>query len=199
MAWSLAGSYVENCNCDVVCPCTWSGFGRGATHDRCNVLAGFRVENGIIDGLDVGGLSFALVIDAPKQMTDGNWRVGLLVDAAASDAQAAGLQAVASGELGGPMVVFAPFIGEMLGVERVTVAWEESEGTRHVRFGDVADVALETVRSIEGKEMTLGNVPHPAGPTFTISRSTESRVAAFGVDFGAPDTNGLVTSFSWSG
>ena len=199
MAWSIEGSYVENCNCDVVCPCTWSGFGRGATHDRCNVFGGFRIDRGSIEGLDVSGLFFGFIIDAPKQMTDGNWRVGLLVDAAASDEQAAKLQGVVSGELGGPMTAFSPFIGEILGVERVAVSWEEPDGARHVRFGDAADVSIEATRSIEGKEMILGNVPHPAGPTFTISPSTEARVNAFGVRFGAPDTNGLISAFSWSG
>ncbi len=97
------------------------------------------------------------------------------------------------------MAMFAPFVGEVLGVERVPVTWEEAEGSRHVRFGDVAEVTLEDMRSIEGKEMTLGNVPHPAGPTFTLSPSTQAKVSTFGVTFGAPDTNGLSTPFSWSG
>ena len=199
MAWSLEGHYVENCNCDVVCPCTWSGFIRPATHDRCEVFAGFRVDRGSIDGLDVSGLYFGLIIDAPKQMTDGNWRLGILIDAAASDEQAAGLQGVASGELGGPMTMFAPFVGEVLGVERVPVSWQESNGSRAVRFGEVAEVTLEEMHSIENKQMTLGNVPHPAGPTFTLSPAKTARISAFGVNFGAPDTNGLTTPFSWSG
>lgn len=198
MAWSIAGHYVENCNCDVVCPCTWSGFNRKATHERCDVLAGFHIERGSIDGVDVSGLHFGLVIDAPQQMTDGNWRVGILIDDAASEEQAARLQGVASGELGGPMTAFAPFIGEALGVARVPVTWEETDGRHQVRFGDVAEAVLEDMRSIEGKEMTLGNVPHPAGPSFTLSPSRAVAVSAFGVRFGAPDTNGLTTPFSWA-
>ena len=199
MSWSIEGHYVENCNCDVVCPCTWSGFNRPATHDRCNVFGGFRIDRGSVDDVDVTGLYFGFVIDAPKQMTDGDWHIGILVDAAASDEQAAKLQGVASGELGGPMAMFAPFVGEGIGVERVSVTWEEADGSRRVQFGAAAEVALEEMRSIEGKGMTLGNVPHPAGPTFTLSPSRAARVSAFGVNFGAPDTNGLSTPFSWSG
>lgn len=97
------------------------------------------------------------------------------------------------------MASFAPFIGEVLGVERVPVRWQDSNGTSSVHFGEIADMEIEAVRSIEGKEMTVGNVPHPAGPTFTISASTQAHVAAFGVSFGAPDTNGLMSRFSWSG
>lgn len=199
MAWSIEGHYVENCNCDVVCPCTWSGFNRPATHDRCLVFGGFRIDRGRVDDLDVAGLHFGFVIDAPKQMTDGDWRLGILVDDTASDEQAAKLQGVASGALGGPMAMFAPLVGEVLGMERVPVTWQETDGSHQVRFGDVAEVALEDIRSIEGKEMTLGNVPHPAGPTFTLSPSRSATVSAFGVSFGAPDTNGITTPFSWSG
>ena len=25
MAWTLEGTYFENCSCDTICPCTWSG------------------------------------------------------------------------------------------------------------------------------------------------------------------------------
>ena len=199
MAWSLEGSYVENCNCDVLCPCTWSGFGRGATHERCNVLGGFRVERGSIEDLDVSGLYFGFLIDAPKQMTDGNWRLGLLIDENASEQQAAGIQAILSGEMGSPMAMFVPFIGEVLGVERVPVSWHDTDGAVQVRFGEVADVLVEAVRSIEGKDMTVGNVPHPFGPTFTIAASSEARISGFGIAFGAPDTNGLMSRFSWSG
>ena len=198
VSWSIEGSYVENCNCDVVCPCTWSGFNRKATHERCLVLGGFHIDRGEIEGVDVSGLHFGLVIDAPQQMTDGNWRVGVLVDEAASDQQAEKLQAVASGQLGGPITLFGPFIGEALGVARVPVSWQEEDGRHQIRFGDVADVTLQDMESIEGKKMTLGNVPHPAGPSFTLSPSTAAAVSAFGVSFGAPDTNGITTPFSWS-
>lgn len=198
MAWSISGRYIENCNCDVVCPCTWSGLIRPATNDRCNVLLGFHIDEGSIEGVDVGGLTFGIVADAPRQMTDGGWRVGLLVDDAASDEQAAKLQGVATGELGGPMAGLAPLIGEVLGVERAAVTFEDSESGRRVRFGDLAEVTVATARSVEGKEMTLGNVPHPANATLTIAPSSASRVSVFGIDFGRPDTSGFVAQFAWS-
>src|SRR5260370_3339399 len=42
------------------------------------------------------------------------------------------------------------------------------------RSGDVVEVSVANVRSIEGKELTLGNVPHPANPTLTIAPSTRA-------------------------
>src|SRR5947209_15442992 len=87
VSWKLEGSYFETCSCNVVCPCTAS-LALGATLDRCRVTLVFKVENGEVNGTDVGGLTVAVVADTPKVMTDGNWRLGVFLDAAASDEQA---------------------------------------------------------------------------------------------------------------
>src|SRR3954449_2634237 len=81
MAWKLEGSYFETCSCDVVCPCTAS-FSFGATHDRCRVTLVFNVADGDVDGTDVSGLTVAAVADTPKVMSEGNWRLGVFIDAA---------------------------------------------------------------------------------------------------------------------
>ncbi|HSD76688.1 MAG TPA: DUF1326 domain-containing protein, partial [Solirubrobacteraceae bacterium] len=87
MSWNLAGTYFETCSCDVVCPCTAS-LALGATRDRCRVTLVFHITEGDVDGTDVGGLNVAAVADTPKVMTDGDWRMGVFLDAAASDEQA---------------------------------------------------------------------------------------------------------------
>ena len=102
MAWKLGGSYFETCSCEVVCPCTAS-LAFGATYDRCRVTLVFRIADGEVEGTDVSGLTVAAIADTPKVMTDGNWRLGVFIDAAADDAQAQQLGAVFSGQLGGPM------------------------------------------------------------------------------------------------
>src|SRR5581483_4628861 len=76
MAWSLEGSYFESCNCDVLCPCGASFFALPADNERCNVTLVFHVDRGDVDGVDVSGLTWAIVADTPGKMADGNWRVG---------------------------------------------------------------------------------------------------------------------------
>ena len=88
MAWRLDGTYFESCSCDTVCPCTWSALTAKATLDRCRALLAYHVDSGEIDGVDVSGLSFALFLDTPPVMAEGNWRVGVYLDDAASDRQA---------------------------------------------------------------------------------------------------------------
>ena len=87
MSWNLAGSYFETCSCEVVCPCTAS-LTLGADYDRCNATLVFHIKSGEIEGTDVSGLTVAAIADTPKVMSDGNWRLGVFIDDAASDQQA---------------------------------------------------------------------------------------------------------------
>ena len=103
MGWKLDGTYFENCNCDWVCPCTVSSLTSPATYDRCRVILIYNIRAGEIDGVHVGGLSVAVVADTPAMMTDGNWRLGLIVDDTASQEQFDKLTAVFAGQMGGPM------------------------------------------------------------------------------------------------
>ena len=102
MAWNLTGSYVETCSCELMCPCNLS-FDHGATYDFCRVTLVFDVHEGQIEGTDIGGLKVAAIADTPKVMTDGNWRLGVFIDAQATDEQFDKLLQVFGGQLGGPM------------------------------------------------------------------------------------------------
>src|SRR5436189_103962 len=122
MAWTLEGTYFENCSCDTICPCTWSGLTAPATHDRCYAMLAFHIDRGEIEGVDVGGLTFALVVDSPPVMADGNWKVGVVLDGAASEEQAGALGRVVGGQLGGPPAMLGPLLGEMAGIEKAPAA-----------------------------------------------------------------------------
>jgi hypothetical protein len=133
-------------------------------------------------------------------MAEGNWRVGLLMDAAASPEQAQALAGVASGQRGGPPAAFNPFVGELLGMESAEIAFSE-DGPRHaVRIGDFADVAIEDFVPEGASEPTrLTGVPHPVSTTLTAARATRSAVRAFGIELDAVGKNGHAAAFSWSG
>jgi hypothetical protein len=94
MAWQLQGRYFENCSCDMVCPCTTSGLTMPADYHRCRVVLVFHVDAGTVEGVDVSDLTVAVLADTPPLMADGNWRVGVFMDAAASQEQAEKLGAV---------------------------------------------------------------------------------------------------------
>jgi len=185
VSWKISGSYFETCSCDVICPCTAS-LSFGATYDYCRVVLVFNVKDGEIEGVDVGGLKVAAVAETPKVMTDGNWRIGVFIDSAASDEQAEKLGGVFSGALGGPMEALGPLIGENLGVERAPIEVRE-EGTMHsVHIGDAVDFEIEDIVPFgveTGKPAQLTGVFHPAGSEFNVAHATRSRIDAFGIGY----------------
>src|ERR1700740_1578508 len=199
MSWKLEGSYFETCSCNVVCPCTAS-LALAATRDRCRVTLVFNVKEGQVEGTNVSGLTVAAVADTPKIMSEGNWRIGVFIDAAAADEQAEKLGGVFSGALGGPMEALGPLVGENLGVERATIEVRE-EGLLHsVRIGDAVDFEIEDVVPFggeTGEPARMTGIFHPAGSELTIAHATRSKIDAFGIHY---DGNaGFSTShFSWA-
>jgi hypothetical protein len=185
MAWNLEGTYFEPSSCEVVCPCTAS-LSLGADYDRCRVTLVFNVTRGEVEGTDVSGLKVAAVADTPKVMSDGNWRLGVFIDAAASDEQASKLGAVFGGQLGGPMEALGPLVSENLGVERVPIEVSE-DGLRHsAKIGDAIDFEIEDVVPFgaeSGEPARVTGIFHPAGSELTISKATRSRINAFGIEY----------------
>jgi hypothetical protein len=200
MPWKLAGTYFETCSCDLVCPCTAS-LTLGANRDFCRVTLVLNIVDGDVKGTDVSNLAVAAVADTPKVMTDGNWRLGVFIDAAASDEQAAKLGAVFGGRLGGPMQGLASLVGESLGVERAPFEIHE-DGLRHsVKIGDAVDFEIEDVVSFgveSGEPVRLVSVGHPAGSDLNVARATRSNINAFGIEY---EGRGAFSrsSFSWAG
>ena len=200
MAWKLEGQYFENCSCDVPCPCTVS-LDLGADRDRCNAFLVFQVESGEVDGVDVSGLTVAAMADTPKVMSEGNWRLGVLIDDKASDEQADKLGAVFGGQLGGPMEALAPLVGEQLGVERVPMEVSHENGTHRIKVGDDGELEVTEIVPFgkeNGEPARLVGIFHPAGDDFAIAKSTKSRLSAFGMDFSYEGRSAFASRFSWA-
>ncbi len=199
MAWNLRGSYVETCSCELMCPCNLS-FDHGATYDFCRVTFVFSIREGQIEGTDIAGLKVAAIADTPKVMTEGNWRMGVFVDAGASDEQAHKLVQVFTGQLGGPMAGLAPLVGEMLGVERAEIEVRD-DGVRHsVRIGEAIDFEVEDIVPFgvdSGQPVRFSGMFHPVASDLTMAEAKRSRIHAFGIEY--EGKTGLSTSeFSWA-
>jgi hypothetical protein len=198
MAWNLKGSYVETCSCELMCPCNLT-LDHGATYDYCRATLVFNVHEGQIEGTDIAGLKVAAIIDSPKVMTDGNWRLGVFIDENADDEQFEKLVAVFGGQMGGPMAALGPLVGEMLGIERAPIEIVD-DGLRHsVRVGDAIDFEIEDIVPFgveTGQPVRFDGAFHPVGSNLTMAEAKRSRINAFGIQY--EGKTGLSTAeFSW--
>jgi hypothetical protein len=199
MAWNLKGSYAETCSCELMCPCNLT-FDHGATYDFCRATLAFHIREGEVDGTDVRDRRVVAIIDTPKIMTDGNWRLGMFVDDQATDEQFDKLVKVFGGQLGGPMAMLAPLVGEILGVERATIEVSD-DGLRHrVRVGDVIEFEVEDIVPFgkeDGRPVRFDGMFHFVGSNLTMAEARSSRINAFGIQY--EGRTGLSTSeFSWA-
>jgi hypothetical protein len=200
MSWSLKGSYAETCSCELMCPCNLS-FDHGATYDFCRATLVFDIREGEVDGTAVDGLRVAIIFDAPKVMTQGNWRLGVFVDDKSTDSQFDNLVKVFTGQLGGPMAALAPLVGQVLGVERAPIDVRD-DGLRHtVRVGDVIDFEIEDIVPFgvsTGRPVRFDGMFHPVASNLTMAEARRSRINAFGIQY--QGKTGLSTSeFVWTG
>lgn len=201
MGWHFEGTYVESCSCEVPCPCVAS-MALGADRDYCRLVLGFNIASGDIEGTDVGGVGCTLIVDAPKLMTDGGWKVGLYISDDASDEQAEALGRVYSGALGGPPAALGPLIDEFLGVERVPMEFRDDGRIHSLKIGDAVDIEVEDVVSFgseTGEAAEYRNVFHPAGDRLTIAKAARAKVNAFGIAYEGSSAGISSPRFAWAG
>lgn len=184
MSWTISGRYVAGCSCAVLCSCPYDGQPRdtkGGT--ECLGTAVFHVADGNLDDLDLSGVDFAFYNHFPSNLTSGNWKVGLVVDSAASDEQADALERILSGREGGPFGQLSQFYGEYLGMERAQVSLTEGERSGLTVEGRT-ELSYEPLTGPDGSSTTIKNALFGFAPEFEVGR-TSGRSEAFGLSYEA--------------
>jgi hypothetical protein len=201
--WTISGEYMESCNCDYLCPCIFTNSEGPVTHDHCTALLVFRIDQGTCDGVDLSGLSFALVVRSGKIMADGGWVFGAVVDEAANEDQRRALTAIASGEAGGPpSMIRENLVSDFRGVEVRPIEFNIDGMSRSVSIPGVLDFVINGVpsRVAEGEPIYIDNVGHPAGTRLALAKSVQTHLHCFGLDMdlAGKDNNGHFAPFSWA-
>ena len=200
VAWHLTGEYLENCNCDILCPCVTSAFQAPADNERCLVPLAMRVTDGESDGIRLDGLGIILVVDAPQVMGEGGWRVAVYIDERADQAQREALGPILSGARGGMPEFLATLIGEQVGVKFVPITFESHDDTRRVTVPGIMDFEVTGVRAPDSPVMRIVNVFHPMGTDLPVARSTVGTFndPDYGWSFDNTGKNGHYRDFDWS-
>jgi hypothetical protein len=101
--WALSGTYLEACNCEVICPCRRIGGRAGgrSTYGTCEGALSWAVLDGRAGDLDLSGLGAVLVLSYDDDEPGSPWTYFLYVDERGSERQRATLALILTGQLGG--------------------------------------------------------------------------------------------------
>ncbi len=124
MSFHIAGTYLEACNCDAICPCRrvdGTSDGR-STHGTCYGVLSWRIDEGEADGVDLSGSGALMTYSYDDEEPRSPWTLVLHVDGPDE------LGELLLGRLGGEHVGTLPWV-------RKPVASAEVRRAR-IEFGD---------------------------------------------------------------
>ena len=205
-AWQIKGEYLENCNCELLCPCllgprnTLGGAMARPTEGYCDVPVIFQIESGRYGTVLLDGTHTALSIHTPGPMGDGNWSVGLYLDQRAGPEQRAALESIFAGQAGGVMARLASLTGKRLPTRVVPIEFGKEGRRRWARIPGLLDVEIEGVEGRDGRsEIWLENVKHFVSRRLAAAKATRSSYNDHGFTWNHTGRNGHYSSFEWSG
>lgn len=137
--YEMSGTYVEACDCPVICPC-WVG--EPPDEDECAGFFAWHIDQGTIDGVDVSNLAVASLSFHEGHRADGGLRVVQVIDHAADSRQRHLLDEAFSGRLGGPLGELARLTDEVLEVVYAPIEIASDGHRTSVTVGERADVTM---------------------------------------------------------
>lgn len=97
--WTLRGVEWANCNCNWGCPCQ---FNSPSTHGHCEAFTCGRIEAGHFNDTRLDGLHWALLLQWPGEIAEGNGRELAIIDDRADADQREALRKILHGESTAP-------------------------------------------------------------------------------------------------
>ena len=175
MAYRIAGEYVLNCNCNLICPCGVDGPPTTA-NGHCLGAQVMHITEGNKDGVDLANVDFGWVYELPGKVTSGNWTSALVIDPSASDEQAQAVEDILQGKDGGPFAEFAPLIATWKKTERASVIFTPGDEPRGTSF------VFHPLLGPDGKPTQIRNAMLGFAPEYDVGTG-EGTIDAAGISF----------------
>ena len=198
--WRIQGHFVEACNCDYTCLCPVTNGTVRPTQGDCIVTHVYDIERGSYGDIPLDHLRFAWVARTPGPMADGNWSLGVVVDARAQPEQRKALAAIASGEAGGPLARFRSVVSTFLGVETRPIHFERNGMRTVVAIPELLDETVEGVPGANPAEpIYFDNLRHSVNSRIALAKASHFHVHAFGLQFASEGgkTSSFFAPFDW--
>ena len=197
MAWEISGQLIEACSCKALCPCYLGP----AEPDQgwCSGALTFSIQNGQSEGVDLSGRAIVWMIDLPKDFASGNGTARLYIDNAASAQQRQQIEAIFTGEKGGPWAILSGLVAQWLPTRPAAI--NISDGGRPVvSIEGIGQITLQPIKDQTGRTTTIINAASHRSMEISqveLAKSDGSRF--FDPEMRAWDAGGHggVSSFSW--
>ena len=157
MAWRLKGQLIETCSCNMFCPC-WFTVKELMIMDQgwCAGAIVFRCREGNSDGVALAGRTVVFAVNFPgPTLLDGNADARLYIDEAANADQRRELEAICSGQKGGPMAALAPLVAKWLPARSAKIDVADEGEVIAVTVGNLGRVESRRLRDPQGQGFTL--------------------------------------------
>jgi hypothetical protein len=202
MSWKLEGNWYESCSCKSLCRCTVGP----AEPDQgwCSGAQLAVLDSGNVDGLDVAGCRYLVLLELPGDFTNGVIdRARMHFDpASTSSEQRDAIESIYQGRRGGVWEGIGGMIGEWLPTNVTEINITADGDTVKSSVAGVGGATLTTMKTEAGKQTVLLNAPVMAGfevDTLNLAVATDAKWAD--PDMRAWESLGFGASvpFSWSG
>lgn len=196
-SWQANGLLFENCSCQLLCPAHLS-FKQTCDGDRCRGHWVFHLDSGHYSGTALRDTNIAVVFDAPTTMYDGDWTQVFYIDERATRPQRQALEAIFSGQAGGPWAILNRFVSKQLESRVVPMQFEDQGRKKRLTIPNLFDTTVDAIRGANRDDdailANLHNVIH--GPVHTMARGS-SRHTDRELGFEINGTHALYSYFSW--
>jgi hypothetical protein len=139
VSFRIAGTYLEACNCDAICPCRRIDgiMGGRSTHGVCFGALSWRVDEGEAAGIDLAGAGAVMTYSYDDDEPGSPWTLVLYVDGPDE------LGEILLGRLGGEHVRMLPWVRKptaSVEVRRAEIGFDDGD----VRVGDAVRLRATT-------------------------------------------------------
>jgi hypothetical protein len=147
LPWRIAGSYLEACNCEAICPCRRVGDRQGgrSTYGVCMGALSWQIEDGSAGDVGLDGLRVLLAVRYDDDEPGSPWSFALYIDERGDERQREALEAIFLGRLGGTPEQQFPWVwkdSNLLGVRHVGIEIDHTPGRGWFRAGGTLELRI---------------------------------------------------------
>jgi hypothetical protein len=162
VAWRVAGTYLESCNCDAICPCRRiDGVPGGrSTHGICEGALSWQIVDGKADETELSGLAVVLTARYSDDEEGSPWTWMLYVDERAESDQQRAIEEIWTGRAQGKQIEHFPWAWKESNLVAVRAAQIQIDHTPRRRWFRVSDaVSVRISGPYRGEETVTCVIP----------------------------------------